>query len=304
MTHTATPYRPGIVNWAEVVLLGVIWGASFLAVRVALDGVAPLWIATGRIAIAALTLALLLVVLRIALPPLMDRRLWLHIAGFAVFSNALPFTLIAWAQQHVLSSFVGITMALVPLFTLGLAHVFLPDEKLTLPRIAGFALGLVGVVVLIGTDGLRLGGGAPQMVARLACVGVTVSYSIGSIIARRSPRSDPIAFTAASVILACAAMLPLTLALAGVPAWPGARPALAMAYLGLFPTGLAALIMVHVIRSAGPTFLTQTNYQVPVWSVIFGMLILSEPLPPQFVVALALILTGLAVSRLQTRWWR
>lgn len=302
MTDIAAPHRPGLVNWAEVVTLGVIWGASFLSVRIALDGVAPLWVATGRIAIGAMTLALLLVVLRIPLPPRSDRRLWRHIAGFAVFSNALPFTLIAWAQQHVQSSFVGISMALVPLFTLGLAHVFLPDEKLTLPRVAGFVLGLVGVVVLIGTEGLTLGSGALELVARLTCIVVTLSYSIGSIIARRSPRSDPIAYTAASVILAGVAMVPLTLALAGMPAWPGARPALALAYLGLFPTALAALIMVHVIRSAGPTFLTQTNYQVPVRSVIFGTLILAEPLPPQFLVALGLILGGLAVSRV--RWRR
>lgn len=301
MTDPAAPHRPGFANWAEVVALGVIWGASFLSVRIALDGVTPLWVATGRIAIGALALAVLLGVLRIPLPPLSDRRLWTHIAGFAIFSNALPFALIAWAQQHVQSSFVGITMALVPLFTLGLAHVFLPDEKLTLPRVAGFLLGLVGVVVLIGTDTLTLGTGAVQGVARLACVVVTLSYSIGAIIARRSPLSDPIAFSTASVLLAAALMVPLTLALAGVPAWPGSRPALALAYLGLFPTALAALIMVHVIRTAGPTFLTQTNYQVPVWAMIFGTLILAEPLPPQFLVALGLILTGLAVSRLAMR---
>ncbi|MCW1934470.1 EamA family transporter [Pararhodobacter zhoushanensis] len=82
---------------------------------------------------------------------------------------------------------------------------------------------------------------------------------------------------------------------------PPLRSTLALVYLGLMPTALATLIMVHVIRSAGPTFLTQTNYQVPVWSVLFGVLILSEPLPPQFLAALGLILTGLAVSRVSWR---
>ncbi|MCA0207004.1 MAG: DMT family transporter [Proteobacteria bacterium] len=301
MIQTQPPHRPGLISWAEVVALGVIWGAGFLAVRIALEGIAPAWVATGRVSVAALTLALLLAVLRIPLPPLSDRRIWAHVAGFAFFSHALPFMLMAWAQQHVQSSFVGVTMALVPLFTLVLAHVFLPDEKLTLPRIAGFALGLVGVVMLIGTEGVSLGEGVPQILPRLACVAVTLCYAIGSIIARRSPRVDPIAYTAASVLLACAAMLPLTLALEGLPAWPGLRPALALGYVGLLPTALASLLMVHVIRTAGPTFLTQTNYQVPVWSVIFGMLILAEPLPPQFLLALALILGGLAVSRLALR---
>lgn len=308
MTDIPLPHRPGplphqlgLVSWVEVLALGVIWGASFLSVRIALDGIVPLWVATGRLTIAAVTLVLLLMALRIRLPPLSNRRLWVHIAGFAIFSNAMPFALTAWAQQYVQSSFVGISMALVPLFTLGLAHVFLPDEKLTLARVAGFVLGLVGVVVLIGTDALIVGTGTMQMVARLVCVAVTLSYSIGAIVARRSPPGDPIAFTAASVLLAAAVLLPLTLAMSGVPALPPLRPALAMAYLGLFPTALAALIMVHVIRTAGPTFLTQTNYQVPVWSMIFGTLVLAEPLPPQFLIALALILTGLAVSRLAMR---
>ncbi|MCB1390995.1 MAG: DMT family transporter [Rhodobacteraceae bacterium] len=301
MPDTIAPYRPGLVNWIEVVGLGVIWGAGFLSIRIALEGFAPLWVATGRTTIAALTLALLVAVLRIRLPPLSERQLWAHILGFAVFSNALPFVLIAWAQLHVTSSFVGVTMALVPLFTLVLAHVLLPDEKLTVPRIAGFVLGLVGVVVLIGTEGVSLGSGAVDTAARLACISVTLSYAIGSIIARRSPRVDPVAFTAASVMTSCAAMVPLSLILAGPPGLPALRPVLALTYVGLLPTAVASLLMVHVIRTAGPTFLTQTNYQVPVWSVIFGTLILAEPLPPQFLLALGLILGGLAVSRLSAR---
>ena len=305
MTDLTSPSQPSLLNWAEVFALGIIWGASFLSVRIALDGMHPLWIATGRIGIAALTLVLLSLAMGLRLPPLAERKVWLHALGFAVFSNALPFTLIAWAQTHVQSSFVGISMALVPLFTLLLAHVLLPGERLTLPRAAGVALGLVGVVVLIGVGALDLGTDPLDMVARLACIGVTLSYAIGSIIARRSPRVDPIAFSTAALILAGVIMIPLTFAVeGGLPPRPPLRSLLALVYLGLMPTALATLIMVHVIRSAGPTFLTQTNYQVPVWSVLFGVMILSEPLPPQFLAALGLILTGLAVSRVTWRWRR
>ncbi|MCB1394733.1 MAG: EamA family transporter [Rhodobacter sp.] len=302
MSDIASPSHPTVINWIEIAALGVIWGASFLSVRVALDGFAPLWIATLRILIAALVLAIFARARGLRMPPLKNRQVWIHILGFAVFSNALPFTMIAWAQQHVLSSFVGISMALVPLFTLVIAHVFLPGERLTLPRVAGFALGLIGVGVLIGPGAFASLGTSLEPVARFVCIGVTLSYSIGAVITRRCPPVDPVVFSTASVVVAGAIMLPVTLAVIGLPqAMPGLRATVAMAYLGLMPTAAATLLMVHVIRTAGPTFLTQTNYQVPVWSVIFGMLILSEPLPGRFLAALALILAGLTVSRLALR---
>lgn len=302
MSTIAHPSHPTLSNWIEITALGVIWGASFLSVRFALDGFAPLWIASLRIVIAALALLAFARARGLRLPGRDQTRVWAHVTGFAIFSNALPFTLIAWAQQHVLSSFVGISMALVPLFTLGLAHFLLPGERLTLPRVAGFVLGLVGVAVLIGPGAFAALGTDLEPVARLACIGATLSYAIGSIVTRRCPPVDPVAYSTASVLVAALIMLPVTLALAGLPQGvPGLHATLAMLYLGLMPTAAATLLMVHVIRTAGPTFLTQTNYQVPVWSVIFGLVILSEPLPGRFLAALALILAGLAVSRVARR---
>lgn len=298
MRTIAHPARPTLINWVEILALGVIWGASFLSVRIALDGLVPLWVASGRIVIAAVALGLLCLAIGQRLPsPRHDRRVWLHAMGMGFFTNALPFTLIAWAQQQVPSSFVGISMALVPLFTLVLAHTALPGERMTLPRLAGVALGLVGVVVLIGPDALT-GGESGDLLARLTCVGVTLSYAIGAIITRRSPAVDPIAFSTASLFAALVMILPVTLLLEGLPqSLPAPASLAALAYLGLMPTAFATLLMVHVIRSAGPTFLTLTNYQVPVWSMIFGALILNESLPPTFLIALALILGGLALSR-------
>lgn len=297
-----TPSKPTLINWLEIAGLGVIWGASFLSVALALDGFAPIWVAAGRIIIAAAALLLVMRLRRIVPPSwTTERRIWLHAGGMALMSNALPFTLLAWAQQHVTSGFAGITMAMVPLFTLLLAHALLPGERLTGPRIAGFALGLTGVTVLIGTDALALQGAALEPVARIACIAATLSYATGSIITRRCPPVDPIAFSSLALVLASAMILPVALWAEGLPALPTPRAAMALTYLGLMPTALATLILVHVIRTAGPTFLTQTNYHVPVWSVIFGTLILAEPLPPQFLAALALILTGLALSRITRR---
>ena len=303
-SNTAVASRPTLINWIEIFGLGIIWGASFLSVHVALNGIGPFSVAAGRIAIGALALALLCLVRRLPLPSLThDRKVWLHALGMAFFSNVLPFSLLSWAQQHVTSGFAGITMALVPLFTLILAHFLLPGERLTMSRFVGFALGLVGVFVLIGTNALDAVGAELEPVARVVCIIAGLSYAIGSMITRRSPSVDPISFSTAALLLATVMILPMALLIEGVPReMPPLSALAAMAYLGLLPTALATLILVHVIRTAGPTFLTMTNYHVPVWSVIFGTLILAEPLPPQFLIALGLILLGLLVSRVSLRW--
>jgi len=296
MTAIDAPSRPTPINWIEIFALGVIWGGSFLTVQIALDGIGPFGVATGRIVLAALILSALCLWRRLPLPR--DRKVWLHATGMALFSNVLPFSLLSWAQQYVTSGFAGISMAMVPLFTLVLAHALLPGERLTVPRVIGFALGLAGVVVLIGTDALVPAQGDWVPLARVAAIGATLSYAIGAIITRRSPTVDPIAFSTAGLLIASVLILPVALLVEGLPAQlPPPRALTSVGYLGALPTALATLILVHVIRTAGPTFLTQTNYHVPIWSVIFGTLILAEPLPPQFLIALALIFAGLLVSR-------
>lgn len=303
MSRIASPSQPTVVNWLEIALLGVIWGGSFLAMHIALEGFAPLSVAAGRIILGAATLCVVCLALRIRLPSWRtNRRVWLFAVGMGFFSNALPFTLLAWAQLYVTSGFAGVSMAMVPLFTLVLAHFVLPGERMTVPRMVGFALGLVGVVLLIGTDALSSGGAQLEPTARIVCIVAALSYAIGSMITRRCPPVDPIGFSALALLAASVMLLPVAVLVDGVPqTLPPFNAVVAVVYLGLLPTALATLILVHVIRTAGPTFLSQTNYHVPIWSVAFGTTLLAEPLPPQFLIALGLILAGLMVSRARIR---
>ncbi len=290
------------MDWALITLLGVIWGASFMAVTLALETVGPIWVAAGRIGLAAVAILVVARVTGLGLPSPAapsGARIWAHAAAMGVFSNAAPFLLLAWGQQHVASGFAGITMAVIPLFTLALAHFLVPGERMTVPRAAGFGMGLCGVVLLIGPGVLAAKG---EAAARLACIAAAACYAIGSIVTRRCPPVALVQFSAAALLVAAVLALPVALAIDGVPR-PGAGvPGLALVYLGLGPTALATLILVRVIRSAGPAFLAQVNYQVPVWAVIFGVVLLGESLPPQFLGALGLILAGLAASRM--RPWR
>jgi drug/metabolite transporter (DMT)-like permease len=214
-----------------------------------------------------------------------------------LFSNALPFTLLSWGQTYVASGFAGVCMAIVPLFVLPLSHVFVPEERMTLRRTLGFSVGFVGVLVLIGLDAFPSAGTDFESLARIACLGASLCYAIGAIITRLCPKVNMLSLSAAALICGAAMIVPVALWQEGLPTLPATTPLIGILYLGIFPTAVAQVLLVQVARSAGPSFLSMVNYQVPVWSVIFGVALLSEAVPPQLFTALALILGGLLLSR-------
>ncbi|MCX8507782.1 MAG: DMT family transporter, partial [Rhodobacteraceae bacterium] len=263
--------RPTPVNWISIGVLGLIWGATFMVVALALDGYGPLTVAAARTTLGALTLG--------AATLALGRRTRIRAAhlpfllGVGLCSTALPFFLLSWGQQQVASAFAGLSMAAVPLFVLPLAHLFVPGERMSLPRVAGFCLGFAGVLVLIGPDALSGQGAA---LPRLACFGAALSYACSAILTRRCPPIDPVVLAALSLVVGSLVLVPVTLAHDGWPHLAAPQAVTAILFLGLVPTALAALLRVTIIRSAGPAFMTLTNYQVPLWSALFGALVLGE----------------------------
>jgi drug/metabolite transporter (DMT)-like permease len=287
MTQAPTP-----ANWFSIFALGLIWGGTFMVVSIALEGYGPLTVACARTTLGAIALSALVVALGRPLP---SRSVIKHLIVIGALNTALPFTLLSWGQQYVPSAFAGISMAALPLIVLPLAHFF-SDEPLSARRFAGVAVGFAGAIVLIGPAALRIGEGMAPL-GQIACLAATVSYAISSILTRRCPPVDPITMAAATLIVGAAILIPPTLAIEGVPGWAGTRAGLAILILGFLPTALANLLRVIVIRSAGSVFMTLVNYQVPLWSVVFGAFVLREDLPFRFFAALGLILCGLAISQ-------
>ncbi|MGC1427815.1 MAG: DMT family transporter [Albidovulum sp.] len=285
--------KPTLANWLSIAALGLIWGGTFMVVSLALRGYGPVTVATARTTLGAVTLILWALILRRPLPPLTG-QLALSITVIGVLSTALPFFLLSWGLQNVPSAFAGLSMAAVPLFVLPLAHVFVPGDTMSARKLSGFGLGFIGVMLLIGTDAFT--GGAAAL-PRLACVGAALCYAVSAITTRRCPPMDPVVLAAASLVVGSVVLIPIMLATEGMPAGAAPVPMIAIVVLGLIPTALATLIRVTVIRTAGPSFLTLVNYQVPLWSVLFGVMVLDEALPPSFLWALGLILAGLAISQ-------
>ena len=294
-----TPINP--INWLKLVILGVIWGASFMFVTVALTGVGPLTVAAIRLSLGAVLLVLLCAIRGIGLPSLSQEnggKIWMFAIVMGLFSNIVPFSLLSWAQQSVASGFAGVCMAVVPLMVLPLAHVFVPGERMVLRRLIGFAIGSVGVMVLIGKSAFVSTGSDLESLARLACVAAAGCYSIGAIATRLCPQVNMLSLSAAALSVASVIALPLALGVEGVPVDVNAKALFALLYLGVLPTAAAQVLLTQVIRDAGPVFMSLVNYQVPLWSVFLGALILSEPLPPSLLLGLALILGGVALSQL------
>ncbi|MGK7755629.1 MULTISPECIES: DMT family transporter [unclassified Roseovarius] len=291
----------GPLNWLRLCALGMIWGASFMAVSVALEGVGPLTVVAVRLCLGALFLLVLCRAMGRGLPPRRGPqagRLWMFILAMGLFSNALPFFLLSWGQQVVASGFAGVCMAAVPLFVLPLAHVLVPGERMHLRRAVGFVMGTAGVIVIIGPEAFRSTGAEFETLARLACVGAAGCYAVGSIFTRLAPEVDRMSLAAAVLTVGAVVFTPYALYIEGVPQIPQGRAFWALIYLGLLPTGVAQIILVTVIRDAGPVFLSLVNYQVPIWSIIFGAVVLFEALPPSLFLGLALILGGVALSQL------
>ena len=284
-------------DWFRLASLVAIWGTAFLFIDLAVATLPPATLVAMRVVVAAAVLLALLPTLGLRLPPL--GPVWLRFTLLAAVGNAIPFFLISWGQTRVASGLAGLLMAINPLTTLVLAHFFVPGEGITRARASGFAVGFLGVVVLTGPAALAsLGGQASALAHQAAILAGATCYAINTILARRMPPMQPIVSAAGTLTMASAIMIPASLAL-DAP-WrlePTAGSVAAGVWLGLVPTGLATVLYFRIVSSAGPTFLTLSNYPIPVVALLTGAVVLAEPLEWRIGAALALILGGLYWSQ-------
>ena len=285
---------PGAKAWAAIAALGVVWGATFMGITLALEGFPPLWVATGRLVLATAVLAALVPFVPNRVEP-DGRRRWPYLLTIGLLGAAAPYALLSWGQQHVSSGFAGVSMAAIALLILPLSHAFVPGERMTWAKSLGVAVGFAGVVTLYAT---RLGESSDVgLLGPAAVLGATACYAVSSIATRLVPPFEPVRLATWQLATGAAIALPATLALEGLPPLPEWRPTLALLALALVPTALANLLRVYVIRTAGPQFMSLTNYQVPIWAVVFGAAFLGEPVPSTLLIALALILGGIAITQ-------
>lgn len=292
--------RHGAADWAMLLALTLMWGSSFLFTKVALGRLPFEWVVSGRLLVATVILVPI-AALAVGRWP-RGWRVWWFFVLMALTGNLLPFSLIAWGQQSIDSGLAGILMAVMPLATLSLAHFLVPGERLTPYRVGGFLLGFVGVVVLLGpATALPDVGNDGSLLAMLAVLVGAWCYAVSAILARLRPPSD--AVSTAAAVTAIATLMSLVWVDRPDPAWLVDAPSAiaALLFLGVFSTAAAAVVYYRLIKSAGPSFVSQLNFLIPLWAVGVGILFLGESPQPNHLHALALILGGIALTQFDRR---
>lgn len=305
MTTTASPpaaafraTRPNRGDYLLLLALGVTWGASFLLIKIAVATIPPLSVVAGRIVVGALALGALAALRGTKLPR--DGRSWAKLALMGTVGTVLPFALISWGETRIDSGLAAILMSFVPIATLVMAHLFQHDEPLTPGKIVGVALGAVGILVLVGPSALA--GLGHELVAQLAVLAAALCYAGNTLLARRLGGLSPDIVSIGMLLSAAAIAVPAALAVDQPwtldPSWASA---LAVVLLGVVSTALGYMLLFAVVARAGAGFAAFNNFLVPPVGVVWGVLLLSEQPSPHALIALAIVLAGLAAPRLWTR---
>jgi drug/metabolite transporter (DMT)-like permease len=277
--------------WPLLGFLAAVWGASYLFIKVAVEDIEPAAMMFIRLLIAGLLL-LPVVVARGALGDL--ARAWKAGLVLGTINGAIPFTLIAWGEQHIDSGVAAIANATVPIFNALIVIRFLPSERLSRERLAGVLVGLVGVGVLTG--GQPEAGGWWAVAGTLAVVLASLSYGAAGVYGQLR-----VAATAGPV-LATASMFGGTAVLLPFAVWqmprsmPDAEAIGSLLALTVLGTALAQLVLFRMLRLHGSPRVVLVTYLMPPIALVYGALLLDEPLTVEVLLGLALILGGVAVG--------
>ncbi|MFE7031346.1 DMT family transporter [Streptomyces sp. NPDC057621] len=289
------PPRPALGWRLRFGALSLVWGFSFLLIKVGTDGYAPFQVTFGRLFFGTLVLAAAMAWKRERLPR--GLRTWGHLAVGALLLNALPFSLFAYSELTIPSTLAGICNATSPLWGMALSMVALSEDRPTRRRVAGLGIGFLGVLTVLGAwqgfHGLDAAGTTMALLASL-------SYPIGWIYVRRTLAGSShsnLSLTGAQLLLATAQLAVVTPLFTTAPTHFALVPLLAVIALGTLGTGFAFLVQYGLVSEVGPTTAQMVTYFIPVIATAAGVAILGEPLTWSTPVGAAIVLTGAALTQ-------
>ena len=276
-------------DFAGLFVLGALWGASFLFIRVAVPALGPFLLVELRVGLAAAALVLYALVAG-RVPKIRSRWRSFLILGF--FNATVPFTLISASEIYLTASLAAILNSTTVMFTALVAAVWMGDD-LTARKVTGIILGIVGVTVLVGWDPLPLN--RAVLLAVGAMLLASLSYALGANYVKRSFSGIPPLGMAIGQLTAATALL-LPLSIVGVPErTPSLAVTLCVLALAFLSTAAAYLIYFRLIENVGPTSTVTVTLLVPVFGLLFGVLLLDEPFGPGTLAGLGIILSSVVL---------
>jgi drug/metabolite transporter (DMT)-like permease len=277
----------------RLALLALLWGSSFLWIKLALDGLAPLQVALVRLALGAAILLLIVRVRRLRLPR--DRATWLALTVAALVGNAIPYLLFAIGEQTVSSSLAGALNATTPLWTLGIGLAARTERQLTPLRLVGLLVGFAGALVILAPWNAPSPG---AIGGALACLGAAASYGVSYVYMGRRLAGRGLAplVLSAAQLTAATGLLVLATPVAGrQPAQLTVAVLAAISILGALGTGAAYVLNYRLITDEGPTATSTVTYLLPVVAVVLGIVFLGEPAAAHLLIGTAIVLVGIAL---------
>ncbi len=280
-------------DWLKFTALGLIWGSSFLWIKIAVQEIGPFTLVSFRVLFALLGILAVVAYRRTGLPP---RQRWWVFLLLGLFNVAAPFVLISWAETRIPSGVASILNSTVPLFTILIAPIFLSDERITSTRIMGLVVGFLGVVVLMsnqmagGISGYQLGLGAMLLAA--------VFYAGSAVFARTHTKGLTAEVQSLGQMMAAWLFITPTTAMIETPFTPPVQPItwMAVAWLGLLGSCVATLLWYSLLNSVGPTRTVLVSYVFPLVGVLLGILILHEQPDWRLLVGGGAIIGGIVLT--------
>ena len=287
-------------EWAMLVTLSVLWGGSFFFAEIALESLPPLTIVTLRVGLAAITLWLVVLALKLPIPN--SPPIWIAFLTMGLLNNVLPFSLIVWGQSQISSGLAAILNATAPLFGVIVAGILLRDESATPLKITGVVVGFAGVIVMMDLSSIA----TSSLLAQLAILAAALSYACASVYGRRFKATglNPILVAAGQVTGSTLLLLPIALWVDGNDPYANmpAQVWAAIISLAMFSTAAAYILYFKLLASAGATNILLVTLLVPVSAILLGWLFLEESLQTPHIIGMAMIALGL--SAIDGRLWR
>lgn len=276
-------------DWFWVILLGAIWGCSFLFNAVLIREIGPLWVSAARVGIGALGCWAVFIALRKPLPR--EPLLYLQLLFLGILGYTIPFALFPLSQLHLASGVAAIINALTPITTVIVSHFWPGGERATWLKSAGVVAGFGGAAIL-ALPALQ-SGGTSQLWAIGACLLATLCYAISLNYTRRFTRIDPTTIATVALSGAALAAIPVAFLVHGVPVVTRLETLGAALGIGLLATTFAFLVMYRILPRIGATNFTSVTFIAPLSAIMFGVTLLGETILPSHFLGMAAIFIGL-----------
>jgi drug/metabolite transporter (DMT)-like permease len=286
--------------WALIILLGAVWGCSFLFNAILIREISPLWVAAGRVTIGAAICWAVFFATRKKLPT--DWRIYPQLLVLGILNYAIPFALFPYAEQTVASSIVGVINGMTPMTTVIVSQLWPGGEKATWNKVAGVLIGFAGAVIL-ALPSFDQGADA-QVLGLLAAFVATCCYALTLNYARRFAKIEPYAVASSSLTGAALVSVPLALVFTGVPVITLPETWAALVGISVFSTSFSFLLVYWLLPRVGATNLSLNTFITPISAILLGVLVLHERFELTHVVGIVVIFFGLVFidGRLVKGW--